>query len=369
MSDKRPHIKPEELASLIRRYLTGELEDKNMHTLEKQALDDPFLADALEGYGQAMPDQRANQDDLAARLAARVASAEEEAIVAIVARKGKVRSLYYRIAAVAAILLLMFSAGWYLHQTQKKPVIASRLPLSAPVAVDTVSFHQEDKNALPSLAAVQPKEKAKLVTVPKPVPALSAPAEPEKKITPLLAAKKPVQGVTADTAADDGYDYSFTVVAPEKYSRIEKRSLPALKDSQVITAMLRDETRNRFSYRADSLQVVHMLEGKVAGVNVDKDNVEIDMPYRAPMPAIGEAAYERYLQTKTANPGNQYAGIVRISFTVMPDGKLEDFKVIHHLNEACDAEAIRVVKEGPVWLPASDKKPTKIKVKVKFSAK
>jgi hypothetical protein len=37
---------------LIEQYLAGTLDPKQMHVLEKQALDDPFLADALEGYAR-----------------------------------------------------------------------------------------------------------------------------------------------------------------------------------------------------------------------------------------------------------------------------------------------------------------------------
>ena len=39
--------------ALISQYLGGELDEAAMHELERQALDDPFLADALEGYSHA----------------------------------------------------------------------------------------------------------------------------------------------------------------------------------------------------------------------------------------------------------------------------------------------------------------------------
>ncbi|MEI9808705.1 MAG: hypothetical protein WDO16_13070 [Bacteroidota bacterium] len=37
-------------AADIEKYHKGQLSPKEMHSLEKAALDDPFLADALEGY-------------------------------------------------------------------------------------------------------------------------------------------------------------------------------------------------------------------------------------------------------------------------------------------------------------------------------
>ena len=37
-------------AEYIRKYLDGQLSDQDMQALEKAALEDPFLADAIEGY-------------------------------------------------------------------------------------------------------------------------------------------------------------------------------------------------------------------------------------------------------------------------------------------------------------------------------
>ena len=52
----------------IRKYLNGELNARAMHELERRALDDPFLADALEGFEHAPPDQEGNLAELTDRL-------------------------------------------------------------------------------------------------------------------------------------------------------------------------------------------------------------------------------------------------------------------------------------------------------------
>ena len=51
MSGDRKNI-PTYSATDIQKYLKGELSAREMHELEKAALEDPFLADALEGIGQ-----------------------------------------------------------------------------------------------------------------------------------------------------------------------------------------------------------------------------------------------------------------------------------------------------------------------------
>jgi TonB-dependent SusC/RagA subfamily outer membrane receptor len=115
MADNQQHITP--TAELIRQYLEGKLDGKTMHALEKQALDDPFLADALEGYAKYPADQRPALSELQQRLQQRVAPAEK-----------KVRRLDYRWLAAASVLLILCISGvMLLNRTQKAPEIAQTL--------------------------------------------------------------------------------------------------------------------------------------------------------------------------------------------------------------------------------------------------
>lgn len=58
-------------ASDIEKYQQGLLSPAEMHTMEKAALDDPFLADAMEGYSDAGTTLQADLEDLRNRLAQR----------------------------------------------------------------------------------------------------------------------------------------------------------------------------------------------------------------------------------------------------------------------------------------------------------
>jgi hypothetical protein len=64
----------------IQKYLNGELDAKAMHRLEREALDDPFLMDALEGYQAAAGNQQPNLDLLAEQINARVSKKERRII-------------------------------------------------------------------------------------------------------------------------------------------------------------------------------------------------------------------------------------------------------------------------------------------------
>jgi len=86
--------------SQIRKYLNGELDAKAMHRLEREAQDDPFLMDALEGYEVSGKDQQANLSELQQRLADRVAPKKERSII------------LWRILPIAASLLVALTIGY-----------------------------------------------------------------------------------------------------------------------------------------------------------------------------------------------------------------------------------------------------------------
>ncbi len=64
----------------IQKYLNGELDAKAMHRLEREAQDDPFLMDALEGYQGSAADQQATLDLLAGQLNSRISKKERRII-------------------------------------------------------------------------------------------------------------------------------------------------------------------------------------------------------------------------------------------------------------------------------------------------
>ena len=47
-------------------------------------------------------------------------------------------------------------------------------------------------------------------------------------------------------------------------------------------------------------------------------------------------------------------GIVYVQFVIEKDGSISNVKVLKGIGAGCDAEAKRVIKESPKWIPASD---------------
>ncbi|WP_299759109.1 TonB family protein [uncultured Pontibacter sp.] len=84
-------------------------------------------------------------------------------------------------------------------------------------------------------------------------------------------------------------------------------------------------------------------------------------------PVGGMRKYKKYVKENSRPVPEQ--GKVKIVFTVAEDGKPQQLRVEQSLCAACDAEALRLVQEGPLWKPASQNGqpiPQEVKVTVKF---
>jgi len=220
MPDKHSNNKPSVSEELIRQYLAGELDDKAMHALERQALDDPFLADALEGFSGHAPDQSAHLQDLQQRLEQRVGRSS----------RARVRLLYYRWAAAAAILLILGLSFWWINRQQvSRHQDIARVETRENTRPAPLASQPADSVATPPQPAAPPAgrtgetlkaETAKAATAapaavppPHPAPALhkaareatpEAEAAPENKITGTA----PPQEVAPRMAAADSYKKS-----------------------------------------------------------------------------------------------------------------------------------------------------------------
>jgi len=102
------NIKPFTAAD-IEKYHRNQLSSKEMHELEKAALDDPFLADALEGYGVTGINTAADITELKNRL---VKNIEERKIVPLFTRQ---RSTFLWLR-VAVMLIALAGAGMLVYK-------------------------------------------------------------------------------------------------------------------------------------------------------------------------------------------------------------------------------------------------------------
>jgi hypothetical protein len=136
-------------AADIEKYHKGLLSAKEMHAMEKAALDDPFLADAMEGYTAAGVNAEADIADLKKRLADK--TSKEAKVIPLQPADRSVKSFPWLRAAVVAVLIAGAALLVYQLSFNDKKEIA-QAP-SASKSIDTPSQNtSEKKSASPTSA-------------------------------------------------------------------------------------------------------------------------------------------------------------------------------------------------------------------------
>ena len=166
MNDAEKHIDSWSMTD-VQRYLNGELSARERHDLEKQALDDPFLADALEGL-QTQSGETLHQDltELRTRLDTRVATHRK-------------RSWLPPMRAAAVVILLVglgftaYRTLFYKGQPVAGPVATHEAPAPPTVPPSTSGNRAAADSAVASVAAT--------------------PAQPARDSAPAIAAIRPTR--------------------------------------------------------------------------------------------------------------------------------------------------------------------------------
>lgn len=153
-------------AADIEKYHQGLLSVKERHDLEKAALEDPFLADALEGYAVADVNRTADLADLKKRLAERTGANKAVPM-------GGSRKTFAPFLRVAAMIVLVAGAGMLVYQfafNKKDDTVAEvkQVPIEkekntvTPVGTDTTPVTIDTEKSTQGLAATETtKEKVK----------------------------------------------------------------------------------------------------------------------------------------------------------------------------------------------------------------
>ena len=329
---------------LIRRYLAGELDDKAMHALERQALDDPFLAEALEGFEAAPPDQQPNLDELHARLNARVAPAQ-----------AKVRPLYYRYAAAAAILLLLATGGWFLF---REPAVKPQIAGVPPKQAEEQPAGQPSP-AAPSAGLVTDAAKAPATAKATPPPAASTP----QAETPVLAMRTP-QAEVMDSQQEPTSADSFKALADKSIAARNEAYAPQAAPAMAMYDSQRAKrTGELLKERMPGVAVVSAKKAVLSREN----GVEVFTGENGPEPVIGLKPYREYIAMQSATSDTAIAGSeVYMVFQVKPDGAIDSINVITGKNIAATKAAINIIKGGPKWKPAANGQPANVSIRFYF---
>ena len=355
----------------IARYRNGSMTAAERHALEKKALGDPFLADALDG-------------------SATVSSKEFTADLHELSRKIKDQStkVWYTPLRIAAgvVLLIGVGATFYFLNSSPSPQLALEKNASSTVPTDSLLPPVDSSSSLLTLA--KPME---------PVVGIRKSADqssPEQTKADQAGKTKSAAGPIAEIPETQSQPAGVSVQAEEE-SKINSVELsddrkeaveltPSLasglnkKAEQAVRASkMKDLSPAEPSYKNSPTAVEMKLEegtpltevvvtGKA--LKTDRGNEPV---VRTAIPAGGLEAYRQYLINNLNYPAEAAAkkvkGEVLIQFTITATGSLTAFSVLKGLGYGCDEEVIRLVKLGPPWSPSTQNDvPIESEVKVRM---
>lgn len=226
----------------IENYLAGKLTPAEMHALEKRALDDPFLADALEGA--ALIDATDFSKDIA-ELNQRIA-------------KQKSSSWLWpmRIAAAVALVAVSMIAVWlFLKQDQEQtlalqPEISNELPKTQPKIETPPPAETKQSAPAPDTTSPAPQPKKEIHSTPR--------VKRSKQPAPLVAETKTAEQLPElqETLAENNVpkDNASKPVA-EEVTREEKSGVASIDREK------KQETR------IPSANEIKIAEGYIAAVD------------------------------------------------------------------------------------------------------
>lgn len=413
-------------ADEIRSYVLGQMNRDEMHAIEKAALEDPFLEDAIEGMREAL--QNHGEPAVMTPLATLKTALEEKT------RAPKVVPLFQQswIKIAAAAIVLVIAGTWmYNSSTQKQESQPLAVQPSAPDQLSqtdggTISGNLKDslgisatienkidpkdlKPAEPVYPAVVIRENAKalnnreyrndlgkrsadtLSVIAKSNANTEESIVQNDEVTKAEELSKPPVAVSANKEEAGDKVGAFTntvfkgkvvdpannplsnvVITPlnSKQSFLTDQNgffqIPVTEPQITVTVSSVGYNSRNFQLNNQSLLNQLSLEpttNKLSEVVItqpkkDRSNALKRAPsvsFQAASPEGGWVEFEKYVEANNKLKGTRQGQVV-VSFAINRKNELSDFRIEQSAHPDLDAEAIRLIKEGPTWKLTGTKK-------------
>ena len=386
-------------------YIRGLRKGKEAHRLEKESMQDPFLADAMDGYNQV----EGNHEQRIEKLRMQVS-----------AHSAKKKSTYAITWSIAACLIIGFGISSYFLFLKKSMTdevfiaeesVPAKLPEAtmpetptnpatpaAPVTprkeialaatkvktdstpISEIAVKQADKKEMSASAVIEPMMEealeqtaelqevaatmdtsesasdkkmrmAKVVTIPN--SNIIQGKVTDEKGEPIIGASVAYKGTNIGTITNMNGEFSLVKKEGKKqltaqfigYDPVE---IPVDTSQTMLIAM--NENKQTLN------EVVVVGYGtnknkKSTTVVTAKEQADKDI---TPQPVIGKRKYQKYLKENLVRPMDekcaQVKGKVVLTFLVNKEGRPFYIKVKESLCESSNKEAIRLIQEGPDWI-------------------
>lgn len=293
-------------------YIQGNRKGKEAHRIEREAMQDPFLADALDGFDEVEGNHAERITAIRTRLSAS-------------ARKSNRKIAYIGVAA--SLLLCVTVGGYFLMQKDEQPLIARNEMVQEEAARVAVPDEKTEEVQAPEEEPVEELNQARTAEDTKDVsPALPPPAAQED----MLAAVNEV------VVVEDGNSEQAVTAAVEAEAEVQteaEQEKPLVAQSGVKEK--EPAKLNTPGGGGGQLAMTSTASGK-------------------PEPKIGMRAYKKYLKDAMVRSKDgscaKKKGDVIVEFKIDKAGRPQGITLRKKLCEELDKEAIRLIENGPDWV-------------------
>lgn len=371
-------------------YLRDRLSGRERNAMERQFQRDPFEADAVEGLSMLGEEEIA--EDLA-RIRERIQNR--------IRRRRRI-AFYSAAAAIASLLIV----GTIFLNIEPGADQRARSDKMARKAVETPArqhsggqspespatpsgkAEQQETDESRETATAQPGEEAAGVPVEKETTGMQTkrgdepagqPAEEVLGATAEESAEEPTgEPVEQPSGAiefdEETYDYDLSATQQPEVTGVSegtdtgestgeepgpdsqpeettRKKVSPLKESITVEEEAEKAARDEEITYGEVVEKTYSQTGSVATVAPESGEKD----YRDPTPVMGMPDYRDYLAEEMEFPGEAQTdrAVVVLNFMVTLQGRPAEIEVVRSPGESFSREAIRLVEDGPDWIPAS----------------
>ena len=368
------------------RYHEGNMDAREMHALEKAALEDPFLADALEGYNYT---SSATEDvqHLKSLLAEKTSRKKVYSIASVS------QNVWWR---VAAIFILIGIAGYFVfnkgmdegrtlaknESTQIKQQIEQLPAYDSPAKAMTLENEKRNEAAPASTEMGRPL----------PMPELSqGKAVPQMKETTTKQPDQFDKNIPSPSQRSSSLQRKLedTTLIAGDYARIAGNELHTGREERIVTSKLKTED-SKPALLSEDTPMLALQSSAAAASSINKKNAELselnvleetkkrNVNQRSAVnirgkvtdvlitlhsqlqPIEGVENYKIYISKNKQNildsNNNALHGSVQLEFSINKQGKPIRINVVKSECPPCENQAISLLENGPLWKGDLEKK-------------
>jgi hypothetical protein len=372
----------------LQQYLNGELTDREMQALEKDALEDPFLSDVIEGLEEARkhaPSFESGVVDLQRRLAEKVSEQKRKTVVVRMFPRWRVAASILMLGAVTAIAMILLRQNSrqnpisVVQQKDTQSVVVQPAPAVVQNSAGTIKTETKTAPPEPAPVALADEKDKSIAANRKQAPASPVPNKEKKHQDSLsyvqgivlddsgraiASATVSLSGEDKETVTDKNGYFKLYVQNDKKEQELAINSIgykpvhAAVSDNSLLEIQMQNATASldEVVVSGYGTQKKKDVAGSVTVVS-DK-NIQ---------PAGWLALNEYINKNKKINSADSVLkGEEIISFVVNQKGKISSIKVIQSISPSHDAEVIRLLKSGP-GLQTTDGKKQQCRISVYFN--